>query len=61
MEQRNHVISIPKVNGYESSKNAIKPTAESDETITNNGFFRTLSYWRCEMQCGLMARSLMSG
>lgn len=39
MEQRNHVISIPKVNGYESSKNAIKPTAESDETITNNGFF----------------------
>ncbi|HGO5855317.1 TPA: head completion/stabilization protein [Mannheimia haemolytica] len=39
MEQRSHVISIPKVRGYESSKNAIKPTAESDETITNNGFF----------------------
>ncbi|HGO5823407.1 TPA: head completion/stabilization protein [Mannheimia haemolytica] len=39
MEQRNHVISIPKVRGYESSKNAIKPIAESDETITNNGFF----------------------
>ncbi|QLB14915.1 phage head protein [Mannheimia granulomatis] len=39
MEQRNHVISIPQVRGYESSKNAIKPTAESDETITNNGFF----------------------
>lgn len=39
MEQRNHIISIPQVRGYESSKNAIKPIAESDETITNNGFF----------------------
>ncbi|HGO5816105.1 TPA: head completion/stabilization protein [Mannheimia haemolytica] len=39
MEQRNHVISIPQVRGYESSKNAIKPITESDETITNNGFF----------------------
>lgn len=39
MEQRNHVISLPKVQGYESGKNAIKPTVEFDETITNNGFF----------------------
>lgn len=39
MEQRNHIISIPKVQGYESSKNAFKPTVETDETIINNGFF----------------------
>ncbi|EXI61681.1 head protein [Mannheimia granulomatis] len=39
MEQRNTTISIPKVQGYESSKNAIKPNVETDETIINNGFF----------------------
>lgn len=43
MEQRNTTISIPKVNGYESSKNAIKPSSAPDEIITNNGFFPEVS------------------
>lgn len=43
MEQRNTTISIPKVNGYESSQNAIKPSTAPDEIITNNGFFPEVS------------------
>lgn len=39
MEQKSTVISIPKVNGYDSSKNAIKPNSTNNETISNNGFY----------------------
>ncbi|SUT91580.1 head completion/stabilization protein [Actinobacillus lignieresii] len=37
--QQNHVISIPKVAGYDTQRNSSTQTEISDEVITNNGFF----------------------